>query len=330
MEGKGVFALEQPPAPALAGGCARSQAAPAPRREPPAPASHGPADLPRSRRPRLAGLIVRGWAYAGMGLVCAVVLALFGYVFYKGAPAISWDFLTQAPSGLVLGEEGGIWPAIVGSVWFTSTAVVLGGIPAIACAAYLAFYCKSRRLKGAVRLVVQCMAGIPSIVLGLFAYSFLVRDAGWGRCILSAGTALALMVMPFIEVRAEKAFCELPVSLVRSSYALGCTRAHTVWRIAIPACKGELVSALVLGACYACGAAAPMMFTGAVAYSGVPASVMEPAMSLPMHLYLLVAQGGSSLTAAYGTAFVMMALVLVSSLLATLYARHSEKRWRRS
>lgn len=282
------------------------------------------------RRVGLAGLLVRAWAYAGMGLVSAVVLFLFGYVFSQGASAISWDFLTQAPSGLVLGEEGGIWPAIAGSAWFTATAVVLGGIPAIACAVYLVFYCKNRRLRAIVRLVVQCMAGVPSIVLGLFAYSFLVRDAGWGRCILSAGTALALMVMPFIEVRAEKAFSELPSSLVRSSYALGCTRAHTIWRIAIPACKGELVSALVLGACYACGAAAPMMFTGAVAFSGVPTSLMEPAMSLPMHLYLLVAQGGASLTTAYGTACVMMALVLASSLLATLYARHSEKRWRRS
>lgn len=287
-------------------------------------------DAQTRRRPFLAGILVRAWAYVGMGFVSAAVLFLFGYVFWRGAPAISWEFLTQAPSGLVLGEEGGIWPAIAGSLWFTTVAVLIAAIPAIACAAYMAFYCKSRRVKAAIRLVVQCMAGIPSIVLGLFAYSFFVRDAGWGRCILSAGMALGLMVMPFIEVRAEKVFSELPGGLVASSYALGCTRLHTLAHIVLPACKGELVSALVLGACYACGATAPMMFTGAVAYAGVPTSVMEPAMSLPMHLYLLVAQGGSSLTAAFGTAFVMMALVLLSSLVATLYARHSQERWRRS
>ncbi len=283
------------------------------------------------RRQRgVGGALVRLWAYAGIALAVGVAAALFGYVFYKGYSTLSWEFLTEAPSGLILGEEGGIFPAIVGSLWFTTTAVVLGGIPAIATAVYMVFYCRRPRLGGTMRLVIQCLAGVPSIVLGLFAYSFLVRDVGWGRCVLSGGVALALMVLPFIEVRAEKAFRELPRSMVRSSYALGCTKFHTVLRIALPACRGELVSALVLGACYACGATAPLMFTGAVAYAGLPGSVFEPAMALPMHLYLLVAQGGSSLDTAFGTAFVMMAIVLASSLVATVYARRSQERWGRS
>ena len=120
--------------------------------------------------------LVKYWAYLSMGLVTAIILFLFGYVFYQGADTISWEFLTQAPSGAVLGEEGGIWPAIVGSLFFTATAVVLGSIPAVATALYMVFYCKSRRLELLVRMVVQCISGIPSIVLGLFAYSFLVRD----------------------------------------------------------------------------------------------------------------------------------------------------------
>lgn len=165
--------------------------------------------------------LTKYWAYLSMGLVTAIILFLFGYVFYRGADTISWEFLTQAPSGAVLGEEGGIWPAIVGSICFTATAIVLGSIPAIATALYMVFYCKNRRIKGLIRMVVQCISGIPSIVLGLFAYSFLVRDLAWRRCILSSGVALAIMILPFIEVRAEKTFHELPPQMVQSSYALG-------------------------------------------------------------------------------------------------------------
>lgn len=247
--------------------------------------------------------------------------------FYRGAGTISWEFLSQSPRGAVLGEEGGIWPAIVGSLCFTATAIVLGGIPAVATALFMVFYCKRRRTEGLIRMVIQCISGLPSIVLGLFAYSFLVRDLAWGRCILSSGVALAVMILPFIEVRAEKTFRELPKQLVQSSYALGCTRFYTIWKIALPACKGEIVSGVILGGCYAMGATAPLIFTGAVAYSSLPARLTAPAMALPMHLYLLVAQGATSMDAAYGTAFVMMALILISNLLATIYARRSQKKW---
>lgn len=273
-------------------------------------------------RARLTAL----WAWAGITLVIGTVLFLFLYIFYQGAETISWEFLTEAPRGAVLGEEGGIFPAIVGSLLFTITGLVLGGIPAIATALFVVYYCENRRMEGIIRMVVQCIAGIPSIVLGLFAYSFLVRDLGLGRCILSSGTALAVMVMPFIEVRAEKAFHEIPAAVVASSYALGCSKSYTIWHIVLPASRGELVSGVILGGCYAMGATAPLIFTGAVAFSAVPKSILEPAMALPMHLYLLVAQGATSMDTAYGTAFVMMAIILVSNLLATLYAGRSRRK----
>ena len=274
------------------------------------------------RRAKLTKL----WAYGGIVLVIAAVLFLFIYIFSQGAATISWKFLTEAPKGAILGEEGGIFPAIIGSLWFTGLALLLGGIPAIAAALFVVFYCENKRLSGLIRLVVQCIAGIPSIVLGLFAYSFMVRDLGIGRCILSSSTALAVMILPFIEVRAEKAFRELPQETIRSSYALGCSRCYTIWRIVLPSARGELVSGLILGGCYAMGATAPLIFTGAVAFSAVPHSILQPAMALPMHLYLLVAQGATSMPTAYGTAFVMMALILLSNLLATLYAGRSRRK----
>lgn len=276
----------------------------------------------------IRGLLTKIWAYAGIIIVTAVIIFLFAFIFIKGSSTISPEFLTKPPSGLVLGSEGGILPAITGSLAFTATAIVIGAVPAIATALYLVFICRNRKTENLIHLVVQCIAGIPSIVLGLFAYSLFVRDLKLGRCVLSSGIALGIMVLPFIEVRAEKAFRELSPAMIQSAYALGCTKTHTIWTVVLPACRGELFSGIILGGCYAMGATAPMIFTGAVAYAANPTSLLKPAMALPLHLYLLVAQGVTSLDMAYGTALVMMAVILVSNLLVTIYARRRQRAWK--
>ena len=276
----------------------------------------------------MKGKMTKLWAYVSIALVVASILFLFVYVFIRGAGTITWEFLSQPPKGAILGMEGGVWPAIVGSLCFTAVAIVLGGIPAIASALYIVFYCENRRIEKAFHTVIRCISGIPSIVLGLFAYSFLVRELQWGRCILSSGVALGIMILPFVEVRAEKAFQELPKAVVLSSYALGCSKRYTIMKIVLPACKGELISGLMLGGCYAMGATPPLIFTGGVAYASIPTSLMKPAMALPLHLYLLLAQGATSFDMAYGTAFVMMTIILISNLLATIYAARSHAKWK--
>lgn len=276
----------------------------------------------------MKGKMTKLWAYVSIALVVASILFLFVYVFIRGAGTITWEFLSQPPKGAILGMEGGVWPAIVGSLCFTAVAIVLGGIPAIAAALYIVFYCENRRIEKAFHTVIRCISGIPSIVLGLFAYSFLVRELQWGRCILSSGVALGIMILPFVEVRAEKAFQELPKAVVLSSYALGCSKRYTIMKKVMPACKGELISGLMLGGCYAMGATPPLIFTGGVAYASIPTSLMKPAMALPLHLYLLLAQGATSFDMAYGTAFVMMTIILISNLLATIYAARSHAKWK--
>ena len=276
----------------------------------------------------MKGKMKKLWAYVSIALVVASILFLFVYVFIRGAGTITWEFLSQPPKGAILGMEGGVWPAIVGSLCFTAVAIVLGGIPAIAAALYIVFYCENRRIEKAFHTVIRCISGIPSIVLGLFAYSFLVRELQWGRCILSSGVALGIMILPFVEVRAEKAFQELPKAVVLSSYALGCSKRYTIMKIVLPACKGELISGLMLGGCYAMGATPPLIFTGGVAYASIPTSLMKPAMALPLDLYLLLAQGATSFDMAYGTAFVMMTIILISNLLATIYAARSHAKWK--
>ena len=276
----------------------------------------------------MKGKMTKLWAYVSIALVVASILFLFVYVFIRGAGTITWEFLSQPPKGAILGMEGGVWPAIVGSLFFTDVAIVLGGIPAIAAALYIVFYCENRRIEKAFHTVIRCISGIPYIVLGLFAYSFLVRELQWGRCILSSGVALGIMILPFVEVRAEKAFQELPKAVVLSSYALGCSKRYTIMKTVLPACKGELISGLMLGGCYAMGATPPLIFTGGVAYASIPTSLMKPAMALPLHLYLLLAQGATSFDMAYGTAFVMMTIILISNLLATIYAARSHAKWK--
>lgn len=130
-------------------------------------------------------------------------------------------------------------------------------------------------------------------------------------------------------MRTEKAFREVPELMVQSAYALGCSRAYTVRKVVFPACRGELISGMILGGCYAMGATAPVMFTGAVAYAPVPKSLLSTAMSLPLHLYLLLSQGATSMPAVYGTAFVMMVSILAGNLAAALYAEHCRKQWNR-
>lgn len=267
-------------------------------------------------------LLVKIWAVTACALTLGIIFFLFAYVFWNGAEAITWEFLTSAPKGLVIGTEGGILPAIVGSAWYTAIACGFGAVLGIATAVYQVFYCRSSRISSAISLVMQCMAGVPSIVMGLFGYSLLVLALGWGKCILAGGITQGIMILPFIQVRAEKALREVDPLLIRASYSLGVSRAYTIHKLVLGQCLPQLVSGVILGGCHAMGAAAPLIFTGAVIMSKVPKSVMKPAMALPYHLYMLLTQGTSSVNA-YGTAFVMMLVVLLANTAATWFA------WRR-
>ena len=266
--------------------------------------------------------LVKYWAILSCTLVVSIILFLFGYIFVKGAGAVTWEFLTASPGGLILGTKGGIFPAIVGSLYYTGIACVFAAILGISAAVYQVFYMKNERLRAAFSLMMQCMAGVPSIVLGLFGYALLVLTLGWGKCVLAGGITQGIMILPFIQVRAEKALREADSDLVRASYALGISRSHTIRKIVLPQVLPQLVSAVILGGCYAMGAAAPLIFTGAVIMAKVPKTLMKPAMALPYHLYMLLTQGTSPENA-YGTAFVLMMVVLVTNTAATLFA------WRR-
>ena len=273
---------------------------------------------------KLKTTLIKVWAISACTITFGVIFFLFAYIFVNGAEAITWEFLTESPKGMIIGTEGGILPAIVGSACYTGIACLFGAILGICTAIYQVYYCRSQRLSNAIALVMQCMAGVPSIVMGLFGYTLLVLTLGWGKCILAGGITQGVMILPFIQVRAEKALREVDPALISASYGLGMSRAYTIRRIVLPQCLPQLVSGVILGACYAMGAAAPLIFTGAVIIAKVPESVKKPAMALPYHLYMLLTQGTSSVNA-YGTAFVMMMVVLVTNSLAIWFTRRNRK-----
>lgn len=277
---------------------------------------------------RSKGVFVKAWALLGATTMFLSIGALFAFVFWKGAVVVDADFLFSPPKGAVLGEEGGIYPAVIGSIWFTAGSVVIGGVPAFLIAVYLTFMRSSEKAQTAGQLVLRCAAGIPSIVLGMFAYSLFVKDLSWGRSILSASIALGIMIMPYIETLIEKAFREVPSHMIESSRALGFSRMKILGLVILPMCSGEIVAALILGACFSMGATAPLIFTGGVAFASAPTDMLRPAMALPLHLYLLVSQGGNSIEAAYGTALVMMVLVLAGNIVARMLAQRSRSKWR--
>ena len=269
------------------------------------------------------------YSFLSFLLIFSTLLFFFLYIFYKGYKVISPSFLLEAPKGMVLGEEGGIFPAITGSLAFSLTALVLSGLPSLFTAIFMVFYAKEGRKKESLHFFIHLLSGVPSIVLGLFSYSLFVYQLKLGRSVLSGAIALAIMIFPFMEIRMEKIFEEVPKSYLQSSESLGCSKGYTIRRLVLPYTLPELLSTMLLAFCFALGATPPILFTGGVAFAKSPTSLLSPAMALPLHLYLLLVQGGSSLSRAYGTALVMLFLLLIGNGISSLLTAYCHRKWQR-
>ena len=269
------------------------------------------------------------YSFLSFLLIFSALLFFFLYIFYKGYKVISPSFLLDTPKGMVLGEEGGIFPAITGSLAFSLTALVLSGLPSLFTALFMVFYAKEGRKKESLHFFIHLLSGVPSIVLGLFSYSLFVYQLKLGRSVLSGAIALAIMIFPFMEIRMEKIFEEVPKSYLQSSESLGCSKGYTLRKLVLPYTLPELLSTMLLAFCFALGATPPILFTGGVAFAKSPTSLLSPAMALPLHLYLLLVQGGSSLSRAYGTALVMLFLLLIGNGIASLLTTYCHRKWQK-
>lgn len=255
-------------------------------------------------------LLFKLWVFLSGIIIIATTMGLFLYLFYKGIGVISLEFIFDSPKGIPRGTEGGILPAIIGSLMSGLISGLLGGILGLCTAVYLNFYCKSQIIKKYILQALQCLSGIPSVVIGLFGYTFLIVGLGINKSLLSASITLTIMIIPFISIRMKKALEETSKDQYISSLSLGIPKGYTIVKLIIPSAFKYIMTSLGLGTVFAMGATAPIMYTGVVITSGIPGKLKDPFMALPYHLYILVNEG-LSLEMAYGTAFVLIVIVLL-------------------
>jgi len=253
-------------------------------------------------------------------LVLAVLVLFLYDIGSKGGPAISWEFLSQAPRrGMT---EGGILPAIVGTFLVTVVTALLA-VPLGMCAAiYLNEYARQSRLTRLIRLSIRNLSGVPSIVYGLFGVILFVNVMRFGTSILSAGLTLGLMTLPWTITASEEALKAVPNAYREGALALGATKWQSIRTNVLPYAVPGMLTGTVLGLARAAGETAPILFTGAAFYLPfLPHSLKSQFMALPYHLYIMATQHHAILQVrplAYGTALVLIALVLGMNLTAVI------------
>ncbi|MCC5440222.1 phosphate ABC transporter permease PstA [Clostridium botulinum] len=268
----------------------------------------------------LKDILLLLWYFLSTFLVVFIVFFIIAYVFKNGIHTINKDFLLDNPKGTPLGKEGGIFPAIVGSLLLMFISSITASILGIATAVYITLYNKNKKIDSIIHIIIHSISGIPSIVLGLFGYSFLVFFLDLGVSLLAGAVTLSIMIFPYIEVVTEKAIEEVDKKLIVSSYSLGIDKTYTFFKIILPQCIEEIVSGIMLSGGFAMGATAPIMLTSAVISAPTPDSIMSPVMALSYHLYILISQG-ISMENAYGTAFVLMSILIILNFLSMLIVR---------
>lgn len=250
----------------------------------------------------------------GTGLsILVVLIAIIGLLVWRGGSVLSWEFLTAIPQGLFLGMAGGIFPAIVGTLSLVAISTLVAAIPALLTAIYLVEYNKDSKFSQYINLVVQAMIGIPSVLTGLFGYSFFVVYLNLGASLLAGALTLAVMILPTLVVLMRDALIMVEDDYRLLGESLGVSRYYLLRRIILPVASPQLLSALLLVMGYAGGATAPIMVTAVTIMSRGGIHLNSPVMALPYHLYMLFSQH-ISMERAYGTALVLVMMLLVLNL----------------
>lgn len=266
--------------------------------------------------------IMKGVFWASGILTVILLLVIIGYILYKGLPVVNMSFIFSNP--IDSGKSGGIFPMIVSSLYVTLIAVAVATPLGVGAAVYLSEYAGENNLVKLIRFGAETLASIPSIVYGLFGLAFFVVYLGLGWCVLSGGLILAIMALPTILQVAEVSLEAVPASYREGSLAIGATKWQTIYNVVLPAAVPGITTGVILGLARAISEAAAIMFAVGAALS-VPISIFDPARPLPLHLYILATEG-ISLDNAYGTAAVLVLIVLVITVVTnTLVERYSKK-----
>ncbi|MEO0091110.1 MAG: phosphate ABC transporter permease PstA [candidate division WOR-3 bacterium] len=252
-------------------------------------------------------------------------------IFAKGSKVLSLSFLTQAPKeGMT---AGGIFPAILGTFYLVILTIIVALPLGVFAAIYLSEYAKPGYLVNTIRTAINTLAGVPSIVFGLFGLAIFVNLFGFGVSILSGSLTLAILILPIIINASEEAIKTVPDSFRQAAYALGATKRQTITKVVLPTALPNILTGAIISVGRAAGETAPILFTAATFYTRkLPTSILDEVMALPYHIYALMTEGTApreQVPIAYGTAVVLLLLVLSVNLVAIIirYRIRKRKKW---
>jgi len=257
-----------------------------------------------------------------VGLIVVIIIQ-------KGWPAITWQFLVDIPrQGM---RSGGIFPAIVGTLYLVSGAIIFALPIGLLAAIYLSEYSKENILNRLIKLAIVNLAGVPSVVYGLFGLALFVIFFKFGASILSGSLTLGIMILPIIITASREALESVPQSFREVSLSLGASKWQTIRHIVLPNAIPGILTGTILGLGRAAGETAPILFTVAAFYlPQLPKSIFDQAMALPYHLYVISTQVPNvDEKIRYGTALVLLTLVLFMNLVAIIirYKFRKRKKW---
>ncbi|RLF50930.1 MAG: phosphate ABC transporter permease [Thermoplasmata archaeon] len=261
--------------------------------------------------PNLEQKIAYSLIFTAVSITIFLLFIVIYYIVANGIKALSWEFITQPPKNL--GREGGIFPAIVGTLMLVGGAILFALPVGVGAAIYLNEYTKEGKMRKIIRTGTDLLNGTPSIIFGLFGLTFFVMYLGFGVSLLAGQLTLALMILPTIIRTTEEALKSVPQEIREASFALGATKWQTIKKVVLPSSLPGILTGIILSIGRAAGETAPILFTAAVfSQRFLPSSPFQPVMALPYHLFILSTSipGEEAKINAAGTALVLVMLVL--------------------
>ncbi len=261
-------------------------------------------------------ILLRATSY----LVLLFLIFMIGYIIKNGFSALSWEFITEMPRNEM--TEGGIFPAIAGTFYLMLGSAVISIPIGVITAIYLTEFAKNQKIVKVISLAINNLAGVPSVVFGLFGLSLFVVFLDFGTSILAGSLTLGILNLPVVIRSTEEALLVVPNTYREASLSLGATKWQTIYKIVLPNSLPGILTGIMLSLGRAAGETAPIMFTAAAFFSpDLPESVFHEVMALPYHIYVMATAGTNILESRplqYGTAIVLILLVLLLNLTALI------------
>jgi phosphate transport system permease protein len=260
----------------------------------------------------------------GAGIIGVLIpISIFAYLLWNGIGVITAEFLFSPPSGGSLNGEGGIWPAIAGSLALVGYGLLPALILGVGGGIYLAEFNRSRMLEDISRFCIESLSAVPGLVYSLFGYALLVVALKLKTSLIAGAVTLGFVMLPQILIGTHEALRAVDPVLRETAHALGVSHSYMLFRVTWPVAWPAILTSIVLSAIHALGSAAPLLFTAAIVFTKEPVSLFKPVMALPTHLYFVTSDIGA-VPYAFGSALVLAGLVLAISTLALIFKRRHQ------